>query len=303
VEPRILSSPGDPALPRPDARGGRRVGPSAGARAQGAAAFRLEGVTVRYPDGAALEEVDLEVSPGEVLALVGPSGAGKTTLLKLLSGSIAPSSGRVRVDGEALDGLGTRALRRVRARIGHIPQDFGLVPNLRVSQNVLAGALGRSGFWTSLRTMLFPDRAALERVYELLGDLGIPEKIFERVDALSGGQQQRAAVARALFQEPAALLADEPLSALDPARSRETLELLVDVARAHQLTLVLSLHDIELARELLPRLVGLRRGRVVWDRPPQSLAEADIQALYALEPRAATSAERPSSDAHDGPAR
>lgn len=266
-----------------DAGHSRAQPPAVGLVSHARASFTLEEVSVRYAGGTALERVDLAVGAGEIVALVGPSGAGKTTLLRLLSGQIAPSTGRVRVDGRILADLSPSALRRVRARIGHVPQDFGLVPNLRVSQNVLAGALGRRGLLGSLRSLLLPRRAELERVHALLGTLGIPEKIFERVDSLSGGQQQRTAVARALFQDPAALLADEPLSSLDPARSRETLALLVGLARERGLTLVLSLHDIELAREWVPRLVGLRRGRVVFDLPAEVVDAARIQALYELE--------------------
>ena len=256
----------------------------------GPASFLLERASVLYEGGAALRRVDLAVGPGEVLALVGPSGAGKTTLLRLLNGSLPPGEGRVQVDGRDLATLTPRELRRVRSRIGFVPQDFGLVPNLRVSQNVLSGALGRRGLLGSLRSILLPSRAELERVHELLSSLGIDEKIFQRADALSGGQQQRAALARALFQEPSALLADEPLSSLDPARSRETLALLIDVARARGLTLVLSMHDIALARELVPRLVGLRHGRVELDLPAAEVDDAAVARLYSLE--AAPRAER-----------
>jgi len=123
----------------------------------------------------------------------------------------------------------------------------------------------------------------LERVHALLEELGVGDKLFQRVDALSGGEQQRVAIARALYQQPGALLADEPLSALDPGRGREVLELLVRVAGERGLTLVLSLHDIGLARELLPRLVGLRAGRLVFDRPTEEVTDAEIEALYDLE--------------------
>ena len=219
-----------------------------------------------------------------MVALVGPSGAGKTSVLRLLNGLLQPSAGRVLAGGRDLASLGPAQLRELRTSIGAIPQGFGLVPNLRVAQNVLAGRLGRMGLLSSLRAVLRPSRSALEEIHALLEDLGIGDKLFQRVDSLSGGEQQRVAIARALYQEPAALLADEPLSALDPARAREILELLVRVARERGLTLVLSLHDILLARELLPRLVGLRAGRRLFDRPTEEVDDAEIEALYGLDP-------------------
>ena len=246
------------------------------------ARFELHDVSVLYDGHAALQRVGLTVPAGDVLAVVGPSGAGKTTLLRLLNASVRTSSGRLLVDGGEVGALSAGDLRRLRSRVGFIPQDFGLVPNLRVSQNVLAGRLGREGLVASLRSMLFPSRARLEELFLLLERLGIPEKIFQRVDSLSGGQQQRVAIARALYQEPGALLADEPLSSLDPERSRETLALLIEVARERGLTLVLSMHDIELARAHVPRLVGLRAGRVLFDGPPAQIAEQRYRDLYRL---------------------
>ena len=234
----------------------------------------------------ALEDIRLQVEPGEVLALVGPSGAGKTSVLRLLNGLLRPSSGRVCAGDRELAELSPGQLRELRTSIASVPQGFGLVPNLRVAQNVVAGGLGRQGLLASLRAVVRPPGEVLERVHALLEELGVGDKLFQRVDALSGGEQQRVAIARALYQEPGALLADEPLSALDPGRGREVLELLVRVARERGLTLVLSLHDIRLARELLPRLVGLRAGRLVFDRPTEEITDAEIEALYDLEGRA-----------------
>ncbi|MCL4145850.1 UNVERIFIED_CONTAM: hypothetical protein GTU68_013956, partial [Idotea baltica] len=219
-----------------------------------------------------LAGLSLEVTPGEVVAFVGPSGAGKTSALRLLNGMQSTTSGEVLVDGEALESLTSEDRRRVRQTIGYVPQGFGLVPNLRVAQNVLAGRLGGMGFCDEL-----------EEVHALLVRLGIEEKLFQRVDSLSGGEQQRVAIARALYQEPRALLADEPLSALDPSRARETLELLTGLAEERGLTLVLSLHDIRLARELLPRLVGLRAGEKEFDSPTDAITDEAIRALYEIE--------------------
>lgn len=246
-------------------------------------AFEVAGLRLAYPGTVALDAVDLVVRPGEELALIGPSGAGKTSLLSVLNARLAPSAGSVRADGRELAELGGRELRALRRRIGHVPQELGLVPNLRVLQNVLAGALGGQGLLASLRSMVTPCRAELERVHALLDRLGVADKLYERVDSLSGGEQQRVAIARALYQEPRALLADEPLAALDPARSRETLRLFGELARERGLTLVLSLHDVALARELVPRLVGLRAGRVVFDRPAGEVQDEEVRALYGVE--------------------
>ena len=147
-------------------------------------------------------------------------------------------------------------------------------------QNVLCGRLGRQGVLASLRSMIRPSRAELEEVHALLERLGVADKLYQRVDSLSGGEQQRVAVARALYQEPGALLADEPLASLDPARARETLELLIDVARERALTLVLSLHDLDLARALVPRLVALRRGALAFDLPTSEVTEEQLAPLY-----------------------
>ncbi|MCB9916407.1 MAG: ATP-binding cassette domain-containing protein [Planctomycetes bacterium] len=245
--------------------------------------FELRAAGLAFPGTVALSGVDLVVDPGEILALIGPSGAGKTSLLGLLNGRLVPTSGAVLVDGRDLATLGARELRALRTRLGHVPQHFGLVPNLRVLHNVLAGRLGRQGLFASLKTMAAPSRAELEEVHALLERLGIADKLYERVDALSGGQQQRVAVARALYQEPGALLADEPLASLDPGRARETLELLVDLARERGLTLILSLHDLELARALVPRLVALRAGRLCFDRPSGETDARELETLYRVD--------------------
>ncbi|MGQ0613899.1 MAG: phosphonate ABC transporter ATP-binding protein [Planctomycetaceae bacterium] len=250
--------------------------------AGGRARFRLTEAAVRYESILALEGATLEIAAGEAVGFVGPSGAGKTTLLRLLNGTVRPASGRVEVDGVDLATLSNGALRRLRSRIGFVHQEFSLVPNLRVSQNLVAGKLGRRSLFASLRSMLRPAAADLERAHEILERVGIPEKLFERTDRLSGGQKQRVAIARALFQEPDALLADEPVSSVDPARARDTVSLLTSISRERGLTLCMSLHNLELAREYFPRLVGLRHGRVVFDLPTAAIGPADFHALYDL---------------------
>jgi phosphonate transport system ATP-binding protein len=251
--------------------------------ASGGTGFDLDSVDVRFGELEALKQVSLSVATGESVAVVGPSGAGKTTLLRLLNGSIRPTSGQVSVGGRALDSVDGRELRELRSRIGFVHQDLRLVPTLRVVKNVLAGRLGSWSWAASVRRMVLPPRALVLEAHALLEQVGIEEKLFERTDRLSGGQQQRVAVARALFQRPDALLADEPVASVDPERARDTVGLFVDVCRERGLTLLMSLHDIELARESFPRLVGLRGGRVVFDRPTNEVGESELLRLYALE--------------------
>ena len=248
-----------------------------------AADFQLDGVSLERRGVHALAEVDLEIGAGEAIGIVGPSGAGKTSLLNLLNGSVRPTSGRVRARGRALDELSRPELKELRAHVGFVHQDLSLIPNLRVSQNVMSGRLGHWGFLESLRQLLRPSRAHLDEVHRLLDRVGIPEKIFERVDRLSGGQQQRVAIARALFQGPAALIADEAVSSVDPARARATVDLLTRISREEGITLCMSLHNLELAREFLPRLVGLRGGRVVFDRASDEIDDDEFASLYTIE--------------------
>lgn len=232
---------------------------------------------------AILEHVSLEVARGEVLALVGPSGAGKTTLLRTLQRAVDVDAGEVLVDGRPLASLDASELASVRRSIGFVPQDLALVDGLRVSQNVLAGGLAGEGFLSAVRRFFRPPWSELERAHEVLERVGIGELLFQRTSVLSGGERQRAAVARALFQRPRSLLADEPVAAVDPGRARDVLELLLEVARDNGLTLVVSLHDVNLARALFPRIVGLRDGSVAFDAALTTLGDADFDRLFALE--------------------
>lgn len=244
--------------------------------------FHLEDVAVTFGDVHALQGVTLHVAEGEAVGFVGPSGSGKTTLLRLLNGTVRPTQGWVRVHGQALVERSPREIKQLRSRVGFVHQDLGLVPNVRVSQNVLAGRLGHWSMLGSLRRMLVPTKKDLGEVHALLERVGIPDKLFARTDTLSGGQRQRVALARALFQEPEALLADEPVSSVDPARARDTVSLLTSISAEEHLTLCMSLHNLDLAREFFPRLVGLRGGRIVFDRPSGEIGDAEFQSLYNL---------------------
>jgi len=244
--------------------------------------FQLRNIQADFGSKTVLRNLDLQVEPGEAVALLGPSGAGKTTLLRLLNRALRPDSGSVHVDGKNLDDLNGNTLRSIRSGIGFVHQDLRLVHNLRVSQNVLSGSLGRRGFFKSLMMFLKPASGDLLEVHRLLERVGIEEEMFQRVDRLSGGQMQRVALARALFQNPGLLLADEPVSSVDPARAADLLQLMIDINRDEDLTLCASLHDSDLALRFFPRVVGLRRGRIVFDKPSSRISQTEVQQLYQL---------------------
>ena len=245
------------------------------------AVFSLRGVGVRFGVLDALAGVDLEVGAGERVALVGPSGAGKSTLLSLLNGTLAPTTGTVRVLGQDLARLRPARLRGVQRRIGTISQQFDLVGPLRVVHNVNAGRLAEWSLATAAWSLVRPREPAVAEA--ALARVGIAEKLHERTDRLSGGEQQRVALARVLLQDPAAVLADEPISNLDPTRGREVMDLLRDLAVEGGRTLVASLHAVEFALSHCDRVVGLRRGRVAFDVPSASVRASMIEDLYRID--------------------
>jgi phosphonate transport system ATP-binding protein len=247
------------------------------------ALFQLERASVTLTGREVLREITLEIGADERVCLLGASGSGKTTLLRVLGALQALQTGKARFGGESVDFGRVRRLRDMRSQIGFMHQDLALVPNLSVAQNVLAGRLGRLGFWRSLRTMLLTPAPELDEAFELLESLGVGERLFQRTDTLSGGEQQRVALARALHQRPRALLVDEPVSAVDPEHGKLVLELLSKNANQRGLALIASLHDPALARAYFRRIVGLREGTVVFDVPVEELTGELLEPLYRLE--------------------
>jgi len=243
-------------------------------------AVSLREVTVSYGAHRALVGVDLEVAAGERVALVGPSGAGKSTLLRLCNGAAAPSSGQVTVLGHDLSRCSARELRAVQRQVGTVHQQLHLVGPLRVVHNVNAGRLGT---WSSLRALTSLVRPLeVGSARDALARTGMQHKLFERTDRLSGGEQQRVALARVLVQQPEVVLADEPVSSLDPARSEEVMRLLTEVVADGRRSLLVSLHDFDLARRLCDRVVGLREGRVVFDLPADEVSDRLGAQLYRI---------------------
>jgi phosphonate transport system ATP-binding protein len=242
--------------------------------------FELKNVTQQFGPFQSLVDINVQIQAGDRVALVGSSGAGKSTLISLLNGTLLPTQGEVWVLGHNLAQLRPKMLRQVQRQIGTVYQQFHLVDNLRVIHNVNAGHLGRWSFLKAAASLLVP--MDIETAFKALAQVGIPEKLYERTDKLSGGQQQRVAIARVLVQNPTAILADEPISSLDPERSREIIDLLRQLSRDTGKTLVTSLHAIEFARSHYQRIIGLRQGRILFDTPAEALSDSMIGELYHL---------------------
>lgn len=237
------------------------------------ASIKLSGVHKHYGNKVhALKGVDLDIPPGQFLVILGPSGAGKSTLIRLLNGLETPSEGQVVIDGTELT---KRNLRSVRAKVGMVFQQFNLVDRLNVMTNVLSGRLGKRNWFTS-SFFLFP-RSDLNLAHRSLARVGLVEKAWVRADQLSGGQQQRVGIARALAQEPALILADEPVASLDPITSTEIMGLLRDICDEQGISVVANLHQLDYARDYAHRIIGLNNGRIVFDGPPEQL-DSDAEA-------------------------
>lgn len=243
----------------------------------------LDKASLSYGSTPALHDISLKINAGEQVALIGPSGCGKTSLLKLIGTQLEPTAGNISILDKQPELITSRQLHQLRTSIAFIPQHLGLVPNVRVLRNVLNGKLSETTFINTIRQLFWVTRIEQEKVFQILERTGIGEKIYDRTDSLSGGQQQRVAVARALYQKPLILLADEPVSSIDPARARDMIELLTNLSSEDNVTLVISLHNLELAREFFPRLIGLRHGKIAFDRAPDDLNDRECTSLYQLQ--------------------
>jgi len=246
--------------------------------------LRLDALSARHPaarGGAAraLDGVSLSVEAGEAVAVIGPSGAGKTTLLQVASAALPPLQGQVQLDGQDPWSLPPRGLRRLRGRLFLAPQVPPLPPRQRVVTAVLAGRLPAMGLWHSLRALFYPDDLA--GAHAALSRFDLADKIFERVDRLSGGERQRVGLARALMAPASLWLVDEPLSALDPTRAVQAISTLVTLAAERRVTLVATLHQVDMALQHFPRIVGLRDGAVAFDLPTPRVTPEHLRALYA----------------------
>ncbi|MEK7793422.1 MAG: ATP-binding cassette domain-containing protein [Candidatus Hydrogenedentota bacterium] len=265
-----------------------------------AAVVRLDGVRVEYGAACALVAPALVIAPGEKVFVLGKSGSGKTTLAKVIKGRLRPSSGNAFVLGKDPMSLDLRTRRAVQRRVAMIDQEFYLVPRMSVVANVLSGALGRVGQWRSLLgwypTEEWQKADAILKEVELDGFGG------RRVETLSGGQRQRTAIARALMQEADVILADEPVSNLDPELAEDALELLVQCTQRRGVTLIVNLHQPRLASRYATRVLGLSRGSIVFDGPPSALTATGEEFIYVADAPTPSAAVPGQPYHHDRPA-
>jgi phosphonate transport system ATP-binding protein len=241
--------------------------------------LKLANATVTYPNGfTAVCDIDLTFERGAFTVLLGPSGAGKSTVLRCLNGLVRPTKGDVLDDTGASIFSSAAALRRHRRRTGMVFQQHQLIGRQSALRNVLTGRLAYHG---ALRTLLPLPRADREIAVAQLDRMGLLDKTLERADRLSGGQQQRVGIARAMAQQPAIVLADEPVASLDPATAEKVLADLHRICREDGITAVVSLHQVALARRFADRIYGLSQGRVVFRGDDRSLNQTALEAVYA----------------------
>jgi phosphonate transport system ATP-binding protein len=241
--------------------------------------IEFKNTQVTYPNGLkALKGVNLAIPKGQFVVIVGLSGAGKSTLIRTVNNLVVPSAGEILIGGKSITRARGSELRRMRAGIGMIFQTFNLVKRSTVLRNVLSGRLGHANPILSLLGIFSRDDVA--RAHDCLRRVGIPEKAFARADALSGGQQQRVGIARALAQDPAIMLADEPVASLDPPTSHAVMADLKRISREDSITTLVNLHFIDLARDYADRIIGMRDGNVVFDGIPAQATNAVFEEIY-----------------------
>lgn len=248
----------------------------------GATPLAIEGLSKSFDGRLVLDQVDLAVGPGEIVAVLGANGSGKSTSLRCVIGLARPDRGSIRINGSEVVGVRGAELVEARRQAAMIFQRIHLVHRRRALDNVCCGALGRLSLRESLSPLLFPDELR-EEAMSCLARVGLADRADDRATNLSGGQQQRVAIARALCQRAKVILADEPVAALDPAAAVQVMALLRDLAHDEGLGVAVVLHQPVLARRYADRIVGLLRGRVAFARPPAEIEDADIDALYADE--------------------
>ncbi|MCL2373379.1 MAG: phosphonate ABC transporter ATP-binding protein [Defluviitaleaceae bacterium] len=231
-----------------------------------------------HPDIEVLHGVDLTVKAGEFVVVIGPSGSGKTTLIRCINQLITATSGEIYFEGSPINGIKGAKLRKLRTQIGMIFQDYNLIYRSNVMQNVLHGRLGQMDTFRSALGLYSAED--LKAAHELLVAVGLEEFMHNKAQTLSGGQMQRVGICRAMMQNPKLLLADEPISSLDPASARIVLDQIKSLTKARGLTSIINLHQVDFAKAYASRIIGLRLGEIVFDGPPSELTDSMADYIY-----------------------
>lgn len=241
--------------------------------------LRLEHITISYDKkNFAVDDISLNVEQGEFIGIIGSSGSGKSSILKSINLLVKPIKGKIYMDDIDVIGLNNSQLRAIRREIGFVFQDYNLIDRSSVLDNVLAGRLG---YKSSLQSMLgiFTDEE-YERAEKALIQVGLGEKMFERADQLSGGQKQRVAIAKTLCQSPKIILADEPVASLDIATSQNIMEYFRTINEKKNITILINLHDVNLAKKYCKRIIALKKGKLLFDGSAGELRDEFLKEIY-----------------------
>jgi len=244
--------------------------------------LKIEHLSKTYPNGTqALNDVSFEVDEGEFLAVIGLSGSGKSTLLRCINRLIEPTSGKITWNGVDITSATGKDIRKIRRQIGMIFQQFNLVKRSSVNTNVLTGRLGYVHTLPSLFHIFSHEDH--ERVRKTLEMVGLEDKIDVRADSLSGGQQQRVGIARALMQEPKMILADEPVASLDPVLAHSILKYLEKLNKEYGMTVLCSLHFLDLVHRYATRAIALKDGYLVFQGLPKEIDDVHFKEIYGKD--------------------
>lgn len=244
--------------------------------------LKIENLSKTYSNGTqALHDVSFEVEEGEFLAVIGLSGSGKSTLLRCINRLIEPTSGKITWNGVDITAASGKDIRKIRRQIGMVFQQFNLVKRSSVNTNVLSGRLGYVPTFPSLFHVF--SKEDHQRVTKTLNMVGLADKIDVRADSLSGGQQQRVGIARALMQDPKMILADEPVASLDPVLAHSILKYLEQLNKEFGMTVLCSLHFLDLVHRYATRAIALKDGNLVFQGLPKEIDDVQFKAIYGKD--------------------
>src|SRR5699024_9794955 len=242
----------------------------------------IKNLNKEYSKGkSVLKGINFNIKQGELLSIIGPSGAGKSTLLRSINRMIEPTSGKITFDDKDITGVKGKELRKMRTNIGMIFQHYNLVDRLSVFENVMHGTLGYKNSLQGIFSMY--TESEKEEALDIITELGIQDHIYKRCDELSGGQKQRVGIARALVQKPKIILCDEPITSLDPSSSRVIMEHLRKICSEKGITVIVNLHQVDVAKNYSDRIIGLNSGQIVYNGHPSEIDKEVIQSIYGTD--------------------